>query len=353
MKGKIDTPPVKRSNWGFYGFFALMTYFIWSDLAFFGEMSSEQNHLSMHLRNGSALEKKTIKLRMQDHFAHHLYLPFCEWMERNFHLSQIPGVTPNAITALHFSLAIIAGRLIASSSFSHRRAGAVIYFIRNMLDTLDGVIYRAKSKSTDYLSGWGTYGYMIDGMADTIGGLFIMIGTIYRLNKHLPIKNPEILPKLKNKYRNYDAESGERLLSADESCSENEKLEEGYGLKRYSRQTVNLTIFFFTLTVIVRSALWDHFNHGYHELLAQKRPDISPMKQEEVLGYGSTWFSLWLWKIMSADAFMHYTLIALFFGKIWAWLRFNLYFTIPNVIIVAMICQIHLMQMRYLLGVSH
>ncbi|XP_066936199.1 ceramide phosphoethanolamine synthase-like [Clytia hemisphaerica] len=353
MKGKIDTPPVKRSNWGFYGFFALMTYFIWSDLAFFGEMSSEQNHLSMHLRNGSALEKKTIKLRMQDHFAHHLYLPFCEWMERNFHLSQIPGVTPNAITALHFSLAIIAGRLIASSSFSHRRAGAVIYFIRNMLDTLDGVIYRAKSKSTDYLSGWGTYGYMIDGMADTIGGLFIMIGTIYRLNKHLPIKNPEILPKLKNKYRNYDAESGERLLSADESCSENEKLEEGYGLKRYSRQTVNLTIFFFTLTVIVRSALWDHFNHGYHELLAQKRPDISPMKQEEVLGYGSTWFSLWLWKIMSADAFMHYTLIALFFGKIWAWLRFNLYFTIPNVIIVSMICQIHLMQMRYLLGVSH
>ena len=41
------------------------------------------------------------------------------------------------------------------------------------------------------------------------------------------------------------------------------------------------------------------------------------MKQAEVLGYGSTWFSLWLWKVMSADAFMHYTLISLFFGKIW------------------------------------
>lgn len=40
-------------------------------------------------------------------------------------------------------------------------------------------------------------------------------------------------------------------------------------------------------------------------------------KQDEVLGFGSTWFSLWLWKVMSADAFMHYTLIAVFFGKLW------------------------------------
>ena len=274
MDLQTTTSRRSRSNWGFYSFFALMTYFIWSDLGFFGELSAEQNHITSHLRNGSALDKKTIKLRMQDHFAHHVYLPFCEWLERTFHLSQIPGVTPNAITALHFSLAIIAGKLIASSTFSHRRAGAVIYFIRNMLDTLDGVIYRASSKSADYLSGWGTYGYMVDALADTIGGLFIMFGTLYRLNKHLPIKNPEMLPKLKNKYRNYDSESGERLLSADESCSENE---EGYGVKRYTRQSVNLTILFFTVTVIIRSALWDHFNHGYHELLAAKRPDISPV----------------------------------------------------------------------------
>ena len=279
MKDNIDTTTSssrRKSNWGFYAFFALVTYFIWSDLGFFGEMSAEQNHIVMHLRNGSALDKKTIKLRMQDHFAHHIYLPFCEWLERTFHLSKVPGITPNAITALHFSLAIIAGKLIASSSFNQRRAGAIIYFIRNMLDTLDGVIYRAASESTDYLSGWGTYGYMVDALADTIGGLFIMCGTVYRLSKHLPIKNPEMLPKLKKKkYGNYDTESGERLLSGDESySSENE---EAYGIKRHSRQSVVLTIIFCTVTVIIRSGLWDHFNHGYHELLAAKRPDISPV----------------------------------------------------------------------------
>jgi len=264
----------RSSNWAFYSIFGLVTYFIWSDLGFFGELSAEQSNLLQASKNGSALDKKTIKLRMQDHFAHHLYLPFCEWMENNLHLSQIPGITPNAITALHFCLAIIAGRLVASSSLSYRRLGVVIYFTRNMLDTLDGVIYRATATSHDYLSGWGTYGYMIDGMADTVGGLFIMAGTVYRLNKHLPFKNPELLSKLKHKNRNYDGESSERLISTEESCSDNEKTEEGYGLKRFSRQTVNLTIFFYTITIIMRSALWDHFNHGYHELLMQKRSDI-------------------------------------------------------------------------------
>ena len=40
-------------------------------------------------------------------------------------------------------------------------------------------------------------------------------------------------------------------------------------------------------------------------------------KQFEVLSYRSTWFSLWLWTINSADAFMNYTLIAVFSGKLW------------------------------------
>lgn len=346
----LDDQKPSKSNYAFYGIFALVTYFIWCDLGFFGELSIQKSK-SFTFKNASALEHKTIKLRMQDHFGHYLYLPLCEWLDRNFGISKIPGISPNVITTIHFCCAIIAGKLVSSTVLFSRRIGVMLYEFRTMLDAMDGVIYRAQSSTHEYLSGWGTYGYMIDGLADTIGGLFVMFGTIYRLNKHLPFKNPELLAKIKNKFGNYDAESGERLLSADESCSED--TEETYGLKRYTRQTVNVTIVFFTITVIMRSALWDHFNHGYHELLATQRPDISPMKQTEVLGYGSTWFSLWLWKVMSADAWMHYTLIAIFFGKLWAWLRFNLYASIPNIIIVAMICQIHLMQMRYLLGVSH
>ena len=48
-------------------------------------------------------------------------------------------------------------------------------------------------------------------------------------------------------------------------------------------------------------------------------------KQAEVLGYRSTWFSLWLWTINSADAFMNYTLFAIFFGKLWVCMIIHTY----------------------------
>lgn len=39
--------------------------------------------------------------------------------------------------------------------------------------------------------------------------------------------------------------------------------------------------------------------------------------QAEVLQYRSTWVIMWLWKVSSADAFMQYTLFAIFFNKLW------------------------------------
>lgn len=342
---------LSKTNYAFYCVFGLVTYFIWCDLSFFGALTAEKAQ-SHTYRNATLTSQKTIKLRMQDHFGHYVFLPFCEWADKTFGISQISWVTPNVITAIHFCIAIISGRLMASKFLSVRRIAVVLYETRSMLDAMDGVVFRAQSKNQQFISGWGTYGYMIDGLADTIGGLFLMCGTIYRLNKYLPFRNPEVLAKLKYKFNNGgDEESGERLLAGEESCSE--EAVEAYGLKKYSRQTVNFTVVFFTITVILRSGLWDHFNHSYHDLLGTVRSDIPPEKQIEVLGYGSTWFSLWLWTIHSADAFMHFTLVAIFFGKLWQWLRFNLYFSIPNILMVSLICQIHLMQMRNLLGVPH
>lgn len=271
VRGMQEKP--LKSNYAFYGIFVLVTYFIWCDLGFFGELTVQKTS-GFVFTNTSSLEHKTIKLRMQDHFGHYVYIPLCEWLDKKLSISKIPGISPNVITAMHLFIAMIAGRLVASTSFFCRRVAVILYEFRTMLDALDGVVYRAQSSTREYLSGWGTYGYMIDGLADTFGGLFVMMGTIYRLNKHLPFKNPELATKLKNKKQNYDSESGERLLS-DDSC--NDELDETYGLKRYSRQSVNLTIIFYTITVIARSALWDHFNHGYHDLLAKPRQDISPV----------------------------------------------------------------------------
>lgn len=336
------------TNYGFYAIFGLVTYFIWCDLSFFGELSAEKVS-DLRLKNITLVSQKTIKLRMLDHFGHYIYLPFCQWANEFFLISEYPWVSPNLVTAIHFCVAVCCGRLFASTVFMLRRIGVIMFEFRSMLDIMDGVIFRAQLKSKELLSGWGTYGYMIDGMADTLGGLFIMVGTIYRFNKYPPVKNPDSLAKIKSRHK--DVESNDRLLMSDDSCSE--EVEETYGIKRYSRKHVISVIMFFTVTVIMRSALWDHFNHNYHDLLGVRRPDIPMEKQHEVLNYGSSWFCIWLWKVHSADAFLHYTLLSIFFGKLWRWLRFNLYATIPNMIIIGLICQFHLMQMRSLLGVSH
>ena len=147
-----------------------------------------------------------------------------------------------------------------------------------MLDIMDGVIYRAQKHTKLFTSGWGTWGYMIDGMADTLGALFIMVGTLYRFNKYPPLKNYHgTLAKHKEKmYKNGDLESASKLLMSDDSCTE--EYEELYGLKRESRMHVNLVTVFFTITVVIRSGLWDHFNHNYHNLMGVTRPDISPVR---------------------------------------------------------------------------
>ena len=167
-KGKSNSYETTTTNYGFYFIFGLVTYFIWCDLSFFGELSAEKN-TNLKFKNVTLISHKTIKLRMQDHFGHYIYLPFCTWANGVFHISEIPWMSPNVVTALHFFVAIICGRMFASASLFLRRIAVLLYEFRSMLDILDGVIYRAQSKSKDFISGWGTYGYMFDGLADTLG----------------------------------------------------------------------------------------------------------------------------------------------------------------------------------------
>ena len=266
------------TSYAFYGIFGLVTYFIWCDLSFFGELAAEKTD-DLRRMNFTLVSKNTIKLRMQDHFGHYIYLPFCRWANEVFQISKIPWISPNVVTAMHFIIAICCGRLFASTILFLRRIGVVMFEVRSMLDILDGVIYRAQKHTKLFTSGWGTWGYMIDGMADTLGALFIMVGTLYRFNKYPPLKNyhGSITAKHKEKFKGDVEGSSAKLLLSDDSCTE--EYEELYGLKRESRLHVNLVTVFFTVSVVIRSGLWDHFNHNYHNLMGVTRPDISPVSQ--------------------------------------------------------------------------
>ena len=58
------------TSYGFYAIFGFVTYFIWCDLSFFGELSAEKTS-ELRLKNSTLVSRNTIKLRMlkMTHFA--------------------------------------------------------------------------------------------------------------------------------------------------------------------------------------------------------------------------------------------------------------------------------------------
>ena len=254
----------RETHFGFYFVFGLCTFFIWCDLSFFSELTEEGKAL-VNITKGHK-PTPTIKLRMQDHFAHYLYLPFCNWLERIFKVSEIPGVTPNVITFIHFTLAIISARLVTEPALSVRRLGAVIFEVRSCLDILDGVVWRAQHNSKRFQSGHGTLGWYLDSGADIFGSLFFAIGVMILYNRYPPLRNKPSTLKLK------DEESAVKLLS-DASADEDDG---GSSSRiRFSRKAINITILLYAVQVFLRSALWDHFLQKYDDMLDHRIPGVS------------------------------------------------------------------------------
>jgi len=329
------------TNTTFYVCFALLTYLIWCDISFFGQLAAERTELLMSNKT-VFFTKYSVKQRMFTYTDGYLYLPFCRWLNKEFGLADLPWMSPNLVTFVHFSIAVLSWRFFASKYLLYRRIACVMFEIRSCLDLLDGIIYRAQTKTTTLVSGWGSLGYWIDGLADIVGSLFIILGTIYRYNKCPPLKNRSKKDKY-NREEKKDIESASKLLSSDSEESSGESLP---GVERYTRKYAISVCLLITLSVVVRSKMWDHFQQTYHGMLSVPSPNYTSRQQIQLLNYPSTWLCMWLWKFHSADAFLAFSIIAIFFGKMWQWMRFSLYAVVPNLLIFGGLCQLQVMYLR-------
>jgi len=256
-------------------------------------------------------------------------------LNRNMGLSELPWMSANLVTTMHLIIAVCSGRFFGSSLLSFRRIACILFEVRSCLDVLDGVIYRAQKGSTTFVSGWGSMGYMIDAVADVFGSFSILLGTMYRYNKCPPLKLTTAGKS--NKYKGEDKEA-------------KEPTGELLGVERHSRRYAFGVCLFVAVNIGMRSILWDHFQKSYHQLLGVPRSDISWRKQIEILNYPSTWLCQWLWRFHSGDAFLTFTLIAMFFDKLWRWCRFSVYAAVPNLVIFGGISQLHVMYVRSFLS---
>lgn len=245
---------------GFYFVFALVTFFVWMDLSFFDELAEHGSFYNASMAENMMFPVKSIKLRMQDHTDHYVNLPWMQFFNENTGLHAVPGVTPNLISGIHLFLAVLAAKCFISGSLGIRRLGVVLYELRCQLDILDGVVFRAQQNMKgNFMSVWGSMGYLVDAFADMCGGLLVGGACAVFLNRYPPWKRVRTKP-------HDELESGRKAV-----CFQSEE-EERY--VHVSRRSVNIKMLLVVVQIIARSGFWDHYLHSYVELLEKPNPDI-------------------------------------------------------------------------------
>lgn len=256
-----DTMAGCEESCGFYFVFALVTFFVWMDLSFFDELAEHGSFYNSSMAENMMFPVKSIKLRMQDHTDHYVNLPWMQFFNENTGLHTVPGVTPNLISGIHLFLAVLAAKCFISGSLGIRRLGVVLYELRCQLDILDGVVFRAQQNlKGNFMSVWGSMGYLVDAFADMCGGLLVGGACAVFLNRYPPWKRVRTKP-------HDELESGRSKAV----CFQSEE-EERY--VHVNRRSVNIKMLLVVVQIIARSGFWDHYLHSYVELLEKPNSDI-------------------------------------------------------------------------------
>jgi len=126
------------------------------------------------------------KIMMAD-ATHFLRSPIAELVEYVLNFSEVfPFVSANSISFIHNVLSVVSIRYLAHDSLFWRQFGVCIFQFRNFLDSFDGVLYRAHAKKVDYKSNYGSFGYFVDAVSDTFGGVCLVIAMTLYFYKHPP-----------------------------------------------------------------------------------------------------------------------------------------------------------------------
>lgn len=143
----------------------------------------------------------SVKLIMIDHMTHYVHDVVARVFEDFLHFTYIfPWMTPNFVSFMGLAFAAIGARLIISDDLTLMRLGAFLFEVRNLCDSLDGVVYRSRKRKQEalntgkgvgellYQSNYGSAGYNVDAICDGLGGLFFVVALMPKFLRHLPRK---------------------------------------------------------------------------------------------------------------------------------------------------------------------
>lgn len=214
-----------------------------------------------------------------------------------------------------------------------RQIGVGLFQFRNLLDCLDGVVFRAHSQNQHYRSYYNDWGYYIDAISDVLGGICLLISCLLYLCKGRPSRqvNASLVSRTSS-FVNDDIDL--LIVNVDQESPKSATVPETPHLFADSKERILLFVGLFTLLYAMAAMFWDRNVRVYEALLdsptksnSQKQVKLVSESlllvddlqafQLSVLHSSLTILIFYLWRYLSAISIQDYLLCAIFFDRTW------------------------------------
>lgn len=396
----------KKTKLGYCAFTLLILYFFCMDIKLYESLQkwsppsiaeASLNNRTLKTNSGmdpfSTFNPLTVKLIMIDHMTHYVHDILGRFLVDYLHFTKIfPWISANLVSFFGLFLAIIGSKMTLSDSLGYRQIGALLFEFRNLADSLDGVVVRARKREqidtlpkTDkmnsqvisYASGsHGTLGYNIDAICDVLGGTFLCIAILLRFLRRPPQKTLQLKDLAKpdannnNHLKNskYEEENYTLIKIPSSSSEHSESDEENVQFKTlwsqsgkdlhsakeaflqiknqasryFSTHEVKFIVISFGLRVLFTGAIWDYYVHNYQELLMNFSKNTSQRQlQGQAFKSTSMCLIMWLWRFLNACAMLEHLVFTTIFDKLWDYLVFTTYIGWLMLITLTIMTQLH------------
>eukprot|EP00050_Salpingoeca_kvevrii_P011010 m.12061 g.12061 ORF g.12061 m.12061 type:complete len:424 (-) comp3203_c1_seq1:96-1367(-) len=348
-----------------------LLYFLWRDFKWLAGASCDLPDWFRGIRahyscceEGDSLECNldacaSMKVVLVESVGQYIFHPLSIFLVHCGKLKTLTWLTADVITGTHVVCAVVASLMQLSDKIRIRRLGALLFWFRSFLDSVDGVQARAqRSNEIDFATNARkSDGFLMDAIADGGGGVFYFVClciVMHRHHRRAAARHPSLggasnlpasasstaLAGLSSTFMplsgspstgNLHAGGGglisvgppedssakpatsntnfpEWIASRSEIYDLESRQQRNY-LAATSRQLIFVQVSA-CFNVLIRSACWDEVMriHGTYLEKRNMMPDDLPFMNR---------FVCWLWRISSAESFLLYLLVWTVMDFLW------------------------------------
>nr|ACH48210.1 unknown [Cyriopagopus schmidti] len=196
---------------------ALLLYFLWMDVALFYHVHNKSAGRTIENTNSpstttsfpqliSPFTGLSVKMMMMDQVNNYIHTPLAHIFNEVTHFSSVfYFITPNMVSFVGLLFAVGAAKCMSMEARIFHFIAIFLFQMRTWFDALDGIVARSRLGMVQHVSLRNTSGYVVDGVADTLGFAAFLVGCFYYLrstahkHKHyLPLNSNDAFGDVKN-----------------------------------------------------------------------------------------------------------------------------------------------------------